>query len=130
MPTFSKTLNENMMFCTKNTFTRKTVPQVSLLQVFLLGKTAVKFRNSQIYENCQLWYSLNYSNLFRVFIYIFEKLEELIIQKIFLKCMDAVTSTEWENNVFPKCFSISKMITFLWHHCRVIHCYENLCCST
>ena len=30
----------------------------------------------------------------------------LIIRKISPKCKDAVTSTEWENNVSPKCFSI------------------------
>ena len=70
------------MFCTKNTFTRKTVPLVSLFQIFLLGQTAVKFRNSQIYENCQLWYILNYFNLFRVFVHIFEKLEERFLDHI------------------------------------------------
>ena len=62
----------------------------------------MKLRNLQIYENCQLWYSLNYSNLFQVFANIFEKSEEHKIQKIFPKYVDAVTSTEWENNVFPK----------------------------
>ena len=54
---------------------RKMYPSF-LASNFLLVQTAVKFRNSQIYENFQLWYSLNYSTFFQVFVHIFQKSEE------------------------------------------------------
>ena len=60
----SKNMNQNM-FCTKSRLlTQKTVLKVLLFQFFLLVQTAVKLRNSQIHENYQLWYVLNYSNFF------------------------------------------------------------------
>ena len=71
---------------------------------FFLVQTSAKLRNSQIFENCQLWYSLNYSNFFQVFVLIFEKLEEHIIWKMFSKFMEPVISTGWEKNAFAKFF--------------------------
>ena len=59
---------------------------------FLLAQTSAKLRNSQIFKNWQLWYRLNYSNFFQVFVHIFEKSAEHIIRKIFLRFMDPVTS--------------------------------------
>ena len=56
-------------------------------------QTAVKLRNLKIYENVQLIYSLNYSNFFQDFVYIFEK---PIIRNIFPRYMDPGTSAGWE----------------------------------
>ena len=104
-PTFFKKMNDVMIFCTKNKLlTPKTVLKVSLFWIFLLVQTSAKLRNSQIFENCQLWWSLNYSNFFQVFAHIFEKSEEHISRRIFAKFMDPVTSTRWEKNVFAKFF--------------------------
>ena len=66
--------------------------------------TAIKFKNSQIYQNCRLWYSLNYSTyLEKVIVHIFKK---VIIRKIFPNYMDPITSTGWGKNVFAKCFCL------------------------
>lgn len=48
-----------------------------------------ELRNSQICEESQLWYNLNYFNLFQVFVHIFEV---HTIQKTILKYMDSVAS--------------------------------------
>ena len=56
---------------------------------FLLVQTP-ELRDSQIYENGQLWYSMSYSNFLQVFTHISEI---HIIGKIFTKYMDPVTST-------------------------------------
>ena len=70
---------------------------------FLLVQTAAKLRNSQIYDNYKLSYSLNYSSFFQVIVHTFEK---VIIRKIFPKYMDPTTSI---------------LLSF-----QVIHRYENL----
>ena len=51
----------------------KNCTQGFIVLNFLFGQIAVKLRNSQIFENFQLWYRLNYSNFFQVFGPIFEK---------------------------------------------------------
>ena len=84
------------------------------------------FSNYQIYENCQLWHNLNYSNFIQVFVHIFEI---HIIRKIFLKYMDPITSTVWDKNFLATCFCL-KMKVLLWHQYQLIYCYENLRCST
>ena len=103
----SKNMNDNMMFCTKNKLlTQKNCTQGFIILNFLLVQTAVKLRNSLMYESCKLWYSLNYFNFVQVFVRIFEKAEEYIIQKIFPEYMDPVTSRGWEKNVFAKWFCL------------------------
>ena len=92
-------------FCTNSRLlaqkTALSVLKVLLFQFFLLVQTAVKLRNSQIHENCQLRYVLNYSNLFYVFLHIFGK---HITRKIFPKFIDPVTSMGWVKNALDKCF--------------------------
>ena len=61
----------------------------------------MKLWNSQIYENCQLSYNLNYSNFFQVFVHIFEK---HTIREIFPKYIDPVTATGWEKMSLPNVF--------------------------
>ena len=61
----------------------------------------MKLRDSQIYENCQLLYNLNYFNFFQGFVHIFEI---HIIRKLFPKDMNPVTSTEWEKNIVTHAF--------------------------
>ena len=88
-------------------------------------KTAVKLTNSQIYEDCQHWYKLNY---FQVFVPTFEK---HLIRKIFPKYMDPVTSTRWKKCPCQKFFSFSKRkVLILWHHYQIICLCENVRCST
>ena len=101
----SKNMNDNMMFCTKNKLlTQKNCTQGFIILNFLLVQTAVKLRNSLMYESCKLWYSLNYFNFVQVFVRIFEKAEEYIIQKIFPEYMDPVTSRGWEKMSLPNDF--------------------------
>ena len=94
---------------------------------FLLLQTPVKLRNSQIWENYQLLYNLNYSNFFQIFLHI---LEINIIWKIFLKYMDPGFSTGWEKSSCYMLLSFSKMNVLLWNQYQVIHRFENLRCST
>ena len=95
-------MNDDMMFCTKNKLLTRNAYSRSHCFEFFISADFAKHRNSQIFENCQLRYSLNYSNFFQVFVHIFEKSEEHIIRKIFPKFIDQVTPTEWGKNVFAK----------------------------
>ena len=99
----------------ENTSHTKNCTQGYIASKFFLMQTAAKLRNSQVHKNYQLWYSLNYSNFFQVFVNIFQK---HIIRKIFPKYMDPVTCL--------MIFSFSTIKVLLWHHYQVIHCYENL----
>ena len=49
-----------------------------------------------------LWYNLNYSNFFQVFVHIFEI---HIIRKIYPKYMNPATSTAWDKNFLAICLS-------------------------
>ena len=49
-----KNMNQNMFITSSRFLTQKTVLQISLFQFFLFVETAVKLRNSQIYEYYQL----------------------------------------------------------------------------
>ena len=97
-------MNDDMMFCTKNKLLTRNAYSRSHCFEFFISADFAKHRNSQIFENYQLRYSLNYSNFFQAFVHIFEKSEEHIIRKIFPKFIDPVTSTGWEKNVFVKFF--------------------------
>ena len=70
-------------FALKISFSHDNCTQGFIALNFLFAPTAVNLRNSQIYENYQLWCSLDYSNFFQVFVRIFEKPEKHIIRKIF-----------------------------------------------
>ena len=102
----------------------KNCTQGFFISNMILVQTPVKLSISQIHENCQLWYNLNYINLSQGFQHIFEI---HIIGKIFLKYIDPVTTLQGgkknESN-------ISKMKVLHWHQCKEIHCYENLRRST
>ena len=101
----------------------KNCTQSFIISNLMLVKTPVKLRNSQIHENCQLWYNLNYINFSQGFQHIFEI---HIIRKIFLKYIDPVTTLRGGNKNEG---TISKMKILLLHQYQIIHCYENLCRS-
>ena len=77
--------------------------QSFIISNFLLAQIPVKLRNSQIYENCQLWYNLNYSNFFQAFVQI---VEIHIFWKLYSMYMNPVTFTGWEKNTLPHAFLV------------------------
>ena len=106
----------------------KNCTQGFIISIFLLVQTVAKLRNLQIYENCQLWYSLNYSNFLQVIVLISKK---VIIRKIFPKYMGLITSTRLlKKCLYQMLLSFSKMKMLLSQQYQVIHPYKNLYCST
>ena len=117
-------------FALKISFSHENWTQGFIVLNFLFAPTAVKLRNSQIYENYQLWCSLNYSNFFQDFVRIFEKPGKHIIRKIFYKVHGSSYICRVGKMFLQNAFIFSQIKVLLWHQYRVINCYENLRCIT